>query len=118
MDIKTTTDASYKGFQKATANYRYHVQAAHYLNTFQLATQQRPRGFIFIAVEKSYPHAVQVFEASLDFIQAGRLEAQRNLQTLAHCALTYPVGLPWPSYSEAMVSLDLPTWMSPQLPEM
>jgi len=32
--------------------------------------------------------------------------------------MTYPLGLPWPGYSDAMVQLDPPTWLTPQLPEM
>lgn len=118
VDIKTTQDASLKGFQKAVANYRYHVQAAHYLNVFKLATGDTPRGFIFIAVESSDPYACQVFEASPLMVEAGAIEAARNLQALAHAALTYPLGLSWPGYSDSIVTLDLPTWMSPRLPEM
>lgn len=118
IDLKTTQDASVRGFQKSAANFRYHVQAAHYINVIGRAVGEKPRGFIFIAVEKSYPYAVQVFEASPAFIQAGMLEAQRNLQALAHAQATYPQDTPWPSYSEAMVSLDPPTWLTPQLPEM
>ncbi len=118
VDLKTTQDASLKGFQKASANFRYHVQAAHYLNVYRLATGQVPKGFIFIAVEKTYPHAVQVFEASPVFTQAGAAEAIRNLRALAHAAATYPVSLPWPGYSEAMVQLDPPAWITPTLPEI
>jgi len=118
VDLKTTQDASLKGFQKAAANFRYHVQAAHYLNVYRLATGKIPRGFIFIAVEKTYPHAVQVFEASPVFTQAGAAEAMRNLRALAQAAATYPVSLPWPGYSEAMVQLDPPAWITPSLPEM
>ena len=118
IDLKTTQDASLKGFQKSAANFRYHVQAAHYLNVFELATGIKPRGFVFIAVEKTWPHAVQVFEASPVFIEAGAQEARRNLRALAHAAMTYPLGLPWPGYSDAMVQLDPPTWLTPQLPEM
>lgn len=118
VDLKTTQDASLKGFQKAVATYRYHVQAAHYLNVFKLATGTQPRGFIFIAVESTDPWAVQVFEASPLLIEAGALEVNRNLQALAHAASTYPLGLPWPGYSQHVTTLDPPTWMSPRLPEM
>ena len=118
VDIKTTQDASLKGFQKSVANFRYHVQAAHYLNVFKLATGVTPRGFVFIAVESSDPYAVQVFEASPLLIETGALEVARNLQALAHAATTYPMGIPWPSYSDSVVTLDPPTWMTPRLPEM
>ena len=118
IDLKTTQDASTRGFQKSAANFRYHVQAAHYLNVYKLATGEHPKGFIFIAVEKVAPFAVQVFEASPNFVQVGMIEAQRNLQALAHALQSYDSALPWPSYSDAMVQLDPPSWLSPQLPEM
>jgi len=118
VDLKTTQDASLSGFQKSVANFRYHVQAAHYLNVFKLATGTIPHGFIFITVESNDPYAVQVFEASPLMIESGALEAARNLRALAHAALTYPLGLPWPSYSSEIVTLDPPAWITPRLPEM
>jgi len=118
IDLKTTQDASVRGFQRSVGNFRYHVQAAHYLKVVQLATGVRPRGFMFIAVEKSAPYAVQVFDASTSLIQAGAVEAARNMRSLAHALDSYPISTPWPSYSEEIVSLDPPTWLSPSLPEM
>lgn len=118
VDLKTTKDASARSFQKSAAVYRYHVQAAHYLTVCELALKERPKGFLFIAVESSYPYAVQVFEASQSFVQVGAAEATRNLDALAHALDVYPTNEPWPSYSDDIVRLDPPTWLVPQLPEM
>jgi hypothetical protein len=118
IDLKSTQDASLSGFQRSVANFRYHVQAAHYLNVYRLATGETPRGFAFITVEKTAPYAVQVFEASPNLIQAGSLEAMRNLRALAAALDTYSLETPWPSYSQELVQLDLPAWMTPSLPEM
>jgi hypothetical protein len=118
IDLKSTQDASVSGFQRSVASFRYHVQAAHYLNVCRLATGEAPRGFAFIAVEKTAPFAVQVFEASPELIKAGGLEAMRNLRAIESALKTYPPALPWPSYSEEMVQLHPPTWMTPSLPEM
>jgi hypothetical protein len=118
IDLKSTQDASMTGFQRSVANFRYHVQAAHYLNVYRLATGETPRGFAFIAIEKTAPYAVQVFEASPNLIQAGSLEAMRNLRALEFALTTYPANIPWPSYSTEMIQLEPPAWMSPNLPEM
>jgi len=69
IDLKTTTDASVESFTKSTANFRYHVQAAWYLHVIQTATGERPKGFVFLAVEKTAPYAVQVFKASAELIE-------------------------------------------------
>jgi hypothetical protein len=118
IDLKSTQDASLSSFQRSVANFRYHVQAAHYLNVYKLSTGEAPRGFAFVAVEKTAPYAVQVFEASPSLIQAGLMEALRNLRALAAALATYPTESPWPSYSQELVKLDLPAWMTPNLPEM
>jgi hypothetical protein len=118
VDLKTTVDASARSFQRSCANFRYHVQAAHYLNVYQLCTGEPARGFIFIAVEKTAPYAVQVFEASPTFIQVGAAEVRRNLTALARAIDSYPIDVPWPGYSEDVVQLEPPSWLTPNLPEM
>ncbi len=55
IDLKTTQNASLKGFQKSVVNFRYYVQAAWYLDVVEMATGKRPDAFIFIAVEKTRP---------------------------------------------------------------
>jgi len=55
IDLKTTDDASPAGFRKSIANWRYHVQAAWYLNGIEQATGTRPDQFIFLCVEKRAP---------------------------------------------------------------
>lgn len=118
VDLKTTRDASLRGFQKSVASFRYHVQAAHYINVCTLATGERPKGFLFVAVENAAPFAVQVFEASTTLVQAGAAEVTRNLDSLAYALDAYPTDKPWPAYSDDIVRLDPPTWLTPQLPEM
>ena len=51
IDLKSTVDASPKGFQRSVANYRYHVQSSHYLDVVEMATGTHLK-LGFIAVEK------------------------------------------------------------------
>jgi exodeoxyribonuclease VIII len=100
VDLKTTQDASRKGFAKSVANFRYHVQAAHYLNGLEAEK------FIFIAVEKSYPFAVAVYELDASALLEGGSLAFRDLRRIATCR-----GLDeWPGYSQEITTLSLPMW--------
>lgn len=100
VDLKTTTDASPAGFAKSVANFRYHVQANHYLaGTFA-------ERFIFIAVEKTYPYAVGVYELDADAMAHGAELRRQNMQTIADCWAINE----WPGYSTGIESLSLPTW--------
>ena len=110
IDLKTTEDASPKGFEKSIANWRYHVQAAWYLNGIEQATGKRPDQFIFICVEKKAPFAVAVYAADAEMIQIGGEAAARNLDVLATCKAAGA----WPGYSDQIETINLPGWMRPR----
>ena len=59
VDIKTTTDASPKGFQKSIANWGYHLQLGWYIRGLQKLGLPA-KEFIFIAIEKTPPFSVGV----------------------------------------------------------
>ena len=110
VDLKTTEDASPAGFRKSIANWRYHCQSSWYLDGVQVATGQRPSGFLFVAVEKKPPHAVAVYAADEEMIAAGQVTAARDLQLLADCKAAGR----WPGYSDQIESISLPPWMRPR----
>lgn len=105
IDLKTTTDASPSEFAKSIAGYRYHVQAALYLQGLQ-ACGEKPKGFIFVAVEKEPPYAVGVYELHPEDIGKGYLAVARGLSTMAQCLRTDH----WPAYSDHIELLRLPAW--------
>lgn len=110
VDLKTTQDASAAEFSKSVANFGYHVQAAFYLHVLEITGGKRPRGFIFVAVEKSAPYAVQVFRCSADLIDTGNRRMHDQLAQLRHCYDTLPLDAPWPTYNQEPVELSLPRW--------
>jgi len=100
VDLKTTTDASPRGFAKSVAQWRYHVQQNHYLaGTFA-------ERFVFIAVEKTYPYAVGVYELDAAAALHGEAERRNNLQTIADCRAIAE----WPGYGNTIQPLSLPNW--------
>jgi exodeoxyribonuclease VIII len=108
VDLKTTTDASPAAFARSVASFRYHVQASHYLaGTFA-------ERFLFIAVEKTYPFCVAVYELDAEAMKAGETLRRQNLQTIADCRAIDE----WPGYSTTCETLRLPTWALSATPTM
>jgi exodeoxyribonuclease VIII len=100
VDLKTTTDASPKGFARSVAQWRYAIQQNHYLaGTFA-------ERFVFIAVEKTYPYAVGVYELDEAAALYGETERRNNLQTIADCRAISE----WPGYGNTIQPLSLPSW--------
>jgi hypothetical protein len=110
VDLKTTEDASLRGFQRSVATYRYHCQASWYLDGVQASTGHRPNQFIFVCVEKKPPYAVGVYASDAEMIQIGAETAARDLEVYATCKAADV----WPSYSDQIEPLSLPPWMRPR----
>ena len=108
VDLKTTKDASPRGFRQSVAGYAYHKQAAWYLHGLEQATGKRPDQFIFICVESSAPFATAVYAADAEMIERGHEHAMRDLGKLAQCKAAGT----WPSYSDQIEMISLPAWMT------
>ncbi len=106
VDLKTTRDASPRGFRHSVMQYRYGVQAAWYSHGIEQSTGIRPEAFIFVAVESEAPYGVGVYAADAELIGHGWQQARRDLQRLAECRETDR----WPSYSDSIETLTLPDW--------
>lgn len=105
VDIKTTSDASPRAFQRAIATYLYHGQAAFYLDGL-LADGVRAEHFIFIVVEKEPPYAVASYACDAEMIAAGRMLTREYLDMHKACL---DAGQ-WPGYPNRVQSIELPRW--------
>jgi len=106
VDIKTTTDASPRGFQKSISTWGYHLQLGWYLRGLRklgLLAEQ----FIFIAIEKTPPFCVGVYRADQDMINF----AMKELDQLMPEIQTAMVCKEFPDYTPEIMSLGLPPWM-------
>ena len=108
VDLKTTRDASPRGFRRSIGDYRYHVQAGWYMHGVQAATGKRPDQFIFVCVETTAPYAVAVYAADAEMIERGYEQAMFDLGKLATCRAADH----WPSYSDQIETISLPGWMT------
>jgi exodeoxyribonuclease VIII len=100
VDLKTCQDASPTGFAKAVANFGYQIQAAHYL-AGTLATR-----FVFVAVEKTAPYAIGVYELNTEALIHGSIARHNALQIIQDCrAINF-----YPGYTDGIQTLQLPGW--------
>jgi hypothetical protein len=105
LDIKTTEDASPAAFARSAYGWRYHTQAAFYLDGLA-ANGIDISYFLFAAVEKASPYACTAFCASQTMLEAGRMEYKRLLRIYAQCAGANI----WPAYGDEYQLLDIPAW--------
>lgn len=106
VDVKSTDDASPSAFQRSIMKFGYHIQAAWYLDGLRAVGEKRG-AFVFMAVEKSRPHAVGLYYADDDMLAVGRKEYRRLLAQYAECKRT---GV-WPGYGSTIEPISLPLWM-------
>lgn len=111
VDLKTTADASPDAFARSCANYRYHVQAAWYLDVCEAAGIEA-HAFVFIAVESSPPYEAAVYVLDQADVEIGRRTYEHDLETYRRCLESGE----WPGYSEHIEVLKLPAWAKPKQP--
>lgn len=106
LDLKTTQDASFKGFQRSVVNFSYDLQAAWYIELAKRAYPGTQIEFIFCAIEKRAPYGIGVFRASDELIQSGVRKMNKAIDLYQQCTvLDY-----WPSYDPIVHELTLPPW--------
>lgn len=113
VDLKSTEDATPDAFSKSCWNYRYHVQAAFYLDTANAALGfERFRSFVFIVCEKKPPFQVAVYLADRQMIEAGRAQYRKDMETYHQCRLADS----WPGINAGRIQeIGLPGWALRQI---
>ena len=112
VDLKTARDAGPEGFSRSILGWRYHAQAAFYLDGITRARaaggidMPAPRAFVFVGVEKTAPYAVGVYTLDTQSIAIGRREYREDLDTYAECMGS---GV-WPGYGDKIQPISLPEW--------
>lgn len=106
VDVKTTDDASPEGFAKSIANWRYDVQDPYYRDGIKLATGRTIKAFVFLAVEKKFPHAVGCYVLDQESIELGRAQYRADLNRFHECR----VSAQWPGYGDKIQTITLPAW--------
>ena len=79
VDLKTTQDASYNGFRRSIMKYKYHKQAAFYMDAIGADE------FYIIAIEKSPPFNMNIIQIGDDLIDDGRYMYNQELEIYNYC---------------------------------
>lgn len=123
VEIKTTRSADPFWFRRDAERMAYHAQVADqgWAIAHAHGRDRLPRESYIIAVEKSLPHIVTVFELEPSDLELGTALCSRWLEKLVMCETTQiwggysdqpvPLGIPRP-FEEAEVIAD-PDWVSP-----
>lgn len=110
VDLKSCQDASTDAFMRDALSYGYDVQAAMYTDGYKACTGN-DASFVFAAVEKNPPYAVNILQADTLFMQHGQ-DRYRHLLGLYHeCRQRSQ----WPGYTGFngdIASLGLPAWLA------
>jgi len=107
VDIKTTTDASPRGFQKSISTWGYHLQLAWYMRGLQKLGIPCNE-FIFIAIEKTPPFSVGVYSADREMILFGNQEINKLVVDIDKALKDKK----FPDYTPEIMQLGLPPWMT------
>lgn len=84
VDLKTCNNAQNDAFVKDAMHYGYDLQVAQYSQGVELY-EKKPHRFVFIAVEKNPPFAINILEADDIFRQKGTDDFRTNLGILKQC---------------------------------
>ena len=106
LDLKTCRDITVSGFMRSVIQYRYHIQAAYYVDAVSHFVGESPR-FLNICVEKTPPYQAVIYDLQPSFLMVGRAEYIRALARVKEC---HDNGV-WPSFSENPVSMECPDWL-------
>jgi len=104
-DIKTCESASLDNFERNISRYRWHVQAAYYIDNCKLAGIDK-QTFFFIAVEKTPPYAVRCLQLDDESVAIGRTLYRRDLAIYRQCIES---GI-WPAWEDTFTTTSLPAW--------
>tara|TARA_R100001594_G_scaffold140854_1_gene186304 strand:- start:767 stop:1594 length:828 start_codon:yes stop_codon:yes gene_type:complete len=107
IDLKTTTSADRKSFQRAIMNYSYHLSAAWYMHGVKQATGVTPEEFIWVAIEKDTPFGIGVYRADAELLEEGKAMYERALANIQSWEET---GI-YPDHTPEIESIGLPSCM-------
>lgn len=114
FDIKTTTDASPKAFEREifSDNWKYYLQAAHYSAGAKITKLLRGDVFVFIGIEKDAPHGICIKTLNHYGLQPGENIRDRVLPIYKQCKLSDK----WPCYDVLATEAMPPKWLFPEEP--
>lgn len=104
VDLKTSLDASVRGFAKSAVAFGYHIQRGHYLDI--LSRLGREADMLFVVVEKSAPYLTAVHRLNDQFAEMGQAEALEAVDVYRRCVESDV----WPGYPDEITEIQPPMY--------
>lgn len=109
IDLKTTVDATQDGFRRSAIKFGYHQSAAWYMDGLAAAGIKSDAQMVFIAVEKTPPYLVAVYDLKEEALIVGNELNRQAVETYESCrALDIWQGIPEHSRSLAIKPYEIP----------
>jgi len=105
LDVKTTVSAAPRAFARSCGEYGYHVQAAFY-RAVLACHGVNVDSVAFVAVEKSAPYCVAVYQLDMADVDAMSGVVERLCAQYARCMET---GV-WDGYPRTVQPIRIPEW--------
>jgi hypothetical protein len=105
LDLKSTSDASPRGFSGSVNKFGYGIQCAMYSEAVEIAFGMRPR-FIFACAESSEPYLPAVYELTEQYQYWAWTKYKWLLARYRDCLACGE----WPGYSPDIEPIELPRW--------
>lgn len=113
VDLKTTENADTDSFVRSAVKYGYDFQAAMYGKGVEVNSNKKPI-FVFIAIEKKPPYAVNILQADELFVRRGYDLFREYVGIYHDCKSTGN----WYGYLGKMNQINnlaLPTWLAKEV---
>lgn len=107
-DLKSTTDACERKFQRKIRDFHYDLSAAFYCDGFRhVHNLEATPAFYWIVIERKAPHAVAAYEPDEQYLARGRAAFETCLERIVQCRKREQ----WPSYfSNRTRTITPPAW--------
>lgn len=112
-DLKSSTTANPRAFERKAADLGYHMRMAWYLEGIAAVEGEAPNRAVFIVQAKEPPFLVSVCWLDDEALSWGRLQVRRAMETFARCMERDE----WPGYrdrgspeTDSAFTIGLPTW--------
>lgn len=110
-DLKTTSDASDIGCQRATLDHGYHIQMGLACMGIEEVTRKAVTDHVLLFIETKRPWAYSIKPLDNQFVYAGMRQARAAINIFADCWKTGN----WPTYYGSGITLVTPDWFDKQI---
>lgn len=105
LEFKSTLSANPVSFEREIRKFRYHWQAAWYIDLVKGITGEEP-GFTFVALEKTPPYGGALYTLKFDLLAIARREIHEALEVWKRCKEKNH----WPSYPAEPYQVGAHEW--------